>query len=298
MSTIHENNIADKKSVDMSALSEGERGRDTPKSTIGLDVFDNFLFNGANLAVWGLSVYSTYQSNFTDDKNWFSDRSKEFTSWLQKDNWAHTNKIIQNQQTAKNFNMVAWSFADGLVALPVIAAFKAQRTHIAKAIDNIMGTKPQDESVYENQPQEGLKSVIMGRVVAFCTVMPTFFLLNKKGENGESLNDQMFEKSGNWLNDSNMLGISNFLKKRGFNDNQVSGLINSGVFETFYTTICTLVLFAVSPIIAKLDDHRQQQEEKNWQVKIASKENSEVKPSDDYVTRAKTSKMQYQTAGI
>lgn len=227
------------------------------RSTFGLDVFDNILFNAANIGVFALSVWATYKTNLSNDGNWLEKRTKKVIHWLTEE------KKYTDKDTAKNLNMVAWSFFDGLVALPFIAIFKHFRSDIGKAIDNLFGIVPENEDVYKNQPPESFKSVFLGRLAAFFTVIPTFFMLNSKDKNDPkslSLNEVLFVKPAEWITKNNVSGIRTFLEKKNFNKQQVEGLIEVGVFETFYTTLCSAVLFVVSPITARLDREKKEKE--------------------------------------
>ena len=235
------------------------------RSTFGLEVFDKVLFNVANIGVFALSVFATYKTNLANDGNWLQKRTDKFIKFLTEGK-AVKSVLGKNidEDTARNFNMILWSFGDGIIALPFIAALKKQRATIGECIDTIFGMVPENKEVYKNQPEEGAKSVFLGRVAAFCSVMPTFFLLNSKDRKDPasfSLNDVLFKKPATWITENNVAGIRTFLENKQFNSKQVEGLVETGVFETFYTTLCTWVLFVVSPITARFDREQREKEE-------------------------------------
>ncbi len=231
-------------------IQEGHHHHDT----LGLKIFDKVIWNFSNIAVFLLSVYSTYKSNFSqpqntpiEKQNWWMKRGNQVRGILESKG--------MSKEAARNANMILWSFLDGSIMAPIVAIIEHNRSRIGRTIDSIFGTKPKDESVYEDQPKQGWKSVIMGRLSAFSIVIPTYFLLNIKDKNDPkslSINNIIFDKPADAAVKNNVAGITTSLSKR-FNKEQVSGIVNSSIFETFYTTLCTTILFFVSSLTGRKD---------------------------------------------
>lgn len=242
-----------------SAFSYGRTGVHNPSEkgpkTKGMWIFDNVLFNLTNIAVFLISIFATYKTTYSNNPdNWLKKRGDNFRGFLQKKGLS--------EGSAKNLNMVVWSFADGSIMAPFVAYLETKRNRISRWIDEKLGSVPEDESVYGKQPHQGWMSVILGRASAAVIVLSTFFALNKKwiGKNsGEktSLNYWLFDKPAEKVMEHNFLHIPSGLQKLHFNKSQTGGLIQSSFFETFYTTACTIILFFVSALFGKHRKHKE-----------------------------------------
>ena len=124
----------------------------------------------ANLGVFALSTYVTYHSSFNQNKaNWFVKRS----SWF-KDQLVKVPALAENPETARNLNMVIWSFIDGSLLSPVVAAFESKRQPISRWIDDKLGTTPEDKTVYDKEVQRSWQDVIKARAATFALVIGTY----------------------------------------------------------------------------------------------------------------------------
>jgi sugar/nucleoside kinase (ribokinase family) len=140
--------------------------------TKGQKVFDLLLYPLlANIGVWALSLFVTYHSNYNQNKaNWFVKRSSWFKHQLEK-----VPGIGKNHTTVEDLNMVIWSFVDGSLMAPVVAAFESKRQSISRWLDNKMGTTPEDKSVYETEVHRHWTDVIKARITTFAFVIGTYF---------------------------------------------------------------------------------------------------------------------------
>jgi len=130
----------------------------------------------ANVGVFALSAFVTYHSNFNQNKaNWFVKRS----SWF-KDQLIKVPALAENPKTAADLNMVIWSFIDGSLMSPVVAAFESKRQKISRWLDDKMGTAPEDKTVYDKEVQRSWQDVIKARAATFAFVIGTYFTLKAK----------------------------------------------------------------------------------------------------------------------
>jgi len=130
----------------------------------------------ANIGVFALSSYVTYHSGFNQNKaNWFVKRSSWFKNQLTK-----VPAMAENPGMARNLNMVIWSFIDGSLLSPVVAAFESKRQPISRWIDEKMGTTPEDKTVYDKEVQRNWQDVLKARAATFAFVIGTYFALNAK----------------------------------------------------------------------------------------------------------------------
>ncbi len=256
------------------------------KRTTGLKLLDTIIYPVMNnFGVFVISVFATYLTNngsrFTGD-----DFASKTARWLEKRgdnfmNFAQNNGVVNlSHEAAKNAKMVFFSFLDGSLMAPFIKLLEDRREKIARAIDTVLGTLPEDESVYEAEPKQTWKSVLLGRAATALVVVPTAILLqntrvsgevkddetgewvkvpdansdNKEAGKGISLNQKMFGnpglKLGDWLNE-NAPGI-----QKKFPRVNIPDLSSVAVFEAFYTSVCTAGLYFSSRLIASRDDKK------------------------------------------
>jgi sugar/nucleoside kinase (ribokinase family) len=290
-----------------SAISYAKTGVSNPHAnvnrTLGQKIFDIGLYPLlANFGVFALSTYVTYHSGFNQNKaNWFVKRS----SWF-KDQLSKSPVLAENPEMVRNLNMVIWSFIDGSLLSPVVAAFESKRQSISRWIDDKMGTTAEDKTVYDKEVQRSWSDVLKARAATFALVIGTYFALNTKvfpkgvGEGilnetktsgvftrspVTSVNGLIFDipgkKIGGWLTDIPF--IRNFAQKisgkqlKGMAEKtgttvraateadaryQVEGMVNTGLFELVYTSLCTAGLFFLGKSFASKRKDNELKEDK------------------------------------
>ena len=260
--------------------------------TTGQKAFDLLLYPlVANIGVLALSTWVTYHSNFNQNKaNTFVKRS----AWF-KDQLAKLPGIGKSPEMVRNLNMVAWSFIDGSLMAPIVGAFESKRQPISRAIDDKLGTTPEDTSVYEKETQRNGWDIIKARATTFGLVLATYFALNAKvfphslqegilteaklnsgvfqRQKVQSVNGLVFDvpgkKIGGWL--SNVPWIKNWAEKTSNKQlsgmaaktgtvarkateadarYQIEGVVNTGIFEAAYTSLCTAGLYFLGKTFA------------------------------------------------
>ena len=252
-----------------------------PKRTLGLKLLDTFIYPVMNnFGVFAISVAATYLTQHGDDfkgdglaakgARWLKLRGDKFMDIAQ------TNFKMSHEQ-ARTSKIVFFSFLDGSLMAPFIKLFEDRREKIARGIDKLLGTLPEDESIYAAEPKQTWKSVLLGRAATASIVVPVAILLDKKKVKGEiynkesdswkegdvSLNRKMFEnpgiKFGKKFEDSDSKFANSFKKK--FPKINIQSLFEIGVFEAFYTSVCTAALYGFSRVIARRDDRKRAEKE-------------------------------------
>lgn len=280
-----------------------------PKRTTGLKLFDVFLYPIlTNVAVFALSVGATYFSmhgkeagKLIEDKDgkMVPNATRKFglfmsgrVEWLGR----QFNKVgITGEKTVEAASMVTFSFVDGSIMAPFIKMLEDRREKIAKWIDTKLGTKPKDESVYEAEPKQSWASVLGGRAVTAGIVVPTAYLLGNFGrkENGKigrvtekekSFNDLMFKDPG--YNFGEKLGkkypAQNAWIAEKLPGTNIAGLAKVGLFEAFYTSVCTAGLYVSSRFFARKGEERRDRKEAINKAthEILEKPNADTKNSE------------------
>ncbi len=258
-------------------------------SSFGLKVMDGLIYGTSNLIVIGGSVLLTYLT--TEAGKVHADQSRESNkAWSAFCEWAHgrgiafekditegrSANILANvgvnvdKKSAKAWKMVFFSFVDGTVfTIPVWFAEKF-RVPLARKVDEMAGTVPDDLSVYEDpREKQGLSSLLGARIATLSVVLPVAVTLGKVGTVGEeaekkwiwnsqndpkgfsSLNDKFFHDPGiafgNWLTEHTPAGP--LLGKSGI---VVEELFKTLAFETFYTSVCTGSFYELSRLFAAI----------------------------------------------
>ncbi len=246
------------------------------KRTAGLKILDMIIYPVLNnFVVFGISVGATYLTRhgdeFTGDgmaaktARWLKKRGDKFMGVAQ-------NNFNMSHEQAETSKIVFFSFLDGSVMAPVIKLFEDRREKIARGIDKLLGTVPKDESVYAAEPKQTWKSILLGRAATALIVAPTALLLDRVKVDGHilnketgvweegrvSLNRKLFENPGievgTKLKNSDSKYAENFKKK--FPKINITSLTEIGIFEAFYTSVCTATLMVASRFIAKRDDKK------------------------------------------
>jgi len=217
--------------------------------TPGLKIFDVFLYPiVTNFSVFAISVAATYLTTRGGDRNtagklvygkvgsFFHKRGEwlvgKFESWGMTHGQADMGK------------MVFFSFLDGSLVAPLVKLVEDKREKIGFAIDHRLGTKPEDLSVYAEEPKQSWLSVLGGRFATAAIVVPTAVALDKTGLNDKLFNDPG-KKVGVWI--TKQPGIAKWFGKL-----DVRELSRIGFFEAFYTSVCTAGLYFTSRGMARL----------------------------------------------
>jgi hypothetical protein len=224
------------------------------KRTTGLKLFDAFLYPFfTNFVVFGISLVATYLTAVGDKKDpetgellygkvgeFFQKRGKWLTDKFESAGLSH--------DQADMAKIVFFSFADGSLIAPFVKLLEDRREKIAKGIDKLLGTKPDDESVYTAEPKQSWFSVLTGRLATVSIVVPVAILMDKLKINGKNLNQIFFKDPG--LKVGEHIQNNPDLAKH-FGKHDISELSKIGFFEAFYTSVCTLGLYLSSRFIAR-----------------------------------------------
>lgn len=265
-----------------------------PRRTAGLKAFDAILYPFlSNVAVFMVSVVATYLTSHGDKVGggvgkWFHARGE----WL-------TNKLTKrdmSEDQADMIKMVFFSFADGSLMAPLIKLLEDRREKIAKRLDKMFGTLPEDESVYKAEPKQTWGSVLLGRLATVSIVVPVAVALDKwkiddtkieinpkTGEEEEvkkNMNDFLFNDPGEKFGKKLAEKKPHWQKNRWNVD--VPELFRISAFETFYTSVCTAGLYFSSRIIARLTGNKDKPEaEQPIEHKGAKPVATEDKPTNN-----------------
>jgi len=241
------------------------------KRTPGLWVLDNLLYTVLNnLSVFAVSVAATYitqndKVKYTGLRGWLQSRGQRVTGFLMGKGLS--------ENSAKNASMVAFSFLDGSIMAPAIKLLEDHREPLAEKIDIVLGTVPEDKSVYDAEPKQSWWSIGLGRISALALVLPVAVALDKFGKNHENkwgfkteahtgknplpfrdINTIWFREPGERAGKLIMEAAPG-LTKRFTNP---SLLFRTSIFEAVYTTICTVGLYVGSRFFARKSEERHQ----------------------------------------
>lgn len=158
---------------------------------------------------------------------------------------------------ADEAKMVFFSFIDGSLLAPFVKLFEDRRGKISKSIDSVAGTKPKDDSVYDQEPAQTWSSVLLGRLFTVVIVVATAVGLNKvkfpnktlPDEEIPNLNDIMFHRPGKTLGRWVKEKFPQFSER--FAKHDLADVFRTSAFEAFYTTVCTVGLYVISRFIAR-----------------------------------------------
>ena len=234
------------------AASKFER----PRRTIGERTVDWIVYPIINnFGVFAISVAATYlTSKGGPDEHGKLPFGKTGKFFYERGEWlkGQFRGMGMSDKNANMAKMVFFSFADGTLVAPFIKLLEDHREHMARWIDNKLGTQPQDDSVYKAEPKQTWGSVIEGRLLTSAIVVPVAAALSKP--TGHSLNERWFSepglKTGEWLAARPKLA-------KYFGKLDIPELFKTVYFEAFYTSVCTAGLYLISRFIAK--QHKQQE---------------------------------------
>lgn len=252
--------------------------------TKGLKLFDAFLYPFlTNFGVFFTSVVATYLTSHGDKTGghlgkFFFKRGQWLTNQM-------TTKLHWSPGTADMAKMVTFSFLDGSLMAPLVKMLEDRREKFARRIDAILGTKPEDESVYAAEPKQSWLSVLGGRLGVVSIVVPTAVALDKTGLN-EKLFSEPGRKTGEWI-------ARNPDIAKPFGKLDIPGLFKTVFFEFFYTSVCTTGLYFSSRFIAKLRRKPSNEADKNTVPAANSSDEAQAKnpaqeetPAEGKFTRA------------
>jgi hypothetical protein len=152
-------------------------------------------------------------------------------------------KFGMNESQADMSKMVFFSFVDGTFMAPFIKVIEDRREKISRWIDHKCGTTPEDLSVYKAEPKQSWTSVVGGRLATCSIVVPTAVMMEKAG-----LNDVLFVKPGIQIGEA-IVQRPKLAKLFGKLDPRELSKI--GIFELFYTSVCTGGLYMLSRTFSK-----------------------------------------------
>lgn len=240
-------------------LFDDSASKPAPGRTFGLRAFDAFLYPGVtNVGVFAVSVFFTYLTNRGEHFG----RDGSSARWIgenifkKRGEWMKQSFMSAGlgEESANNAKMVFWSFIDGSLLSPFVKWFENDRTNIARSIDKLAGTEPDDDSVYTAEPKQTWGSILGGRLVTAIPVVLTAVQLDKAGANGKSFNQKLFYEPGiqlgNWFAKTNPKIAAKFSKETFHELSKVT------LFEVFYTSVCTTGLYVASRAIASFTDRR------------------------------------------
>ena len=238
------------------------------KRTLGLWLVDTLIYPIVNnFGVFGISLAATYLTDHGWPQPANGKQLGPVRTWVGnflRDRGVGLDKLLQSwgmsKKTAEMSRMVAYSFGDGTLVAPFVKVLEDRREKMALAIDTTLGTKPKDESVYDAEPKQTWRSVVEGRLLTSLVVVPTAVLLNTKFKNGkaflkpnESLNDYFFNNPGMKIGEEiekNSPKIKAGIEKM-FGKVHLPTFFKIGIFEAFYTTVCTAGLYIISRCVAR-----------------------------------------------
>ncbi len=251
--------------------------------TFGLKAVDGIIYPFVNnFGVFAISVGFTFltkhgnevgehfrnMANATDNRviatlSHGAEKFSEFWAWRgdQTVNFLQNN-LHMSKDSAEMAKMVTFSFVDGCALAPAVKLLEDRRGDIAKNIDNLFGTKPVDESIYSAEPTQTWGSVLGGRAMTAAIVVPTAVLMDNlylrgKGGGFTNLNNALLNNPGFELAEqlknrfpktAEKIGIE---VKETLGESRLQTLGKTGVFEAFYTTVCTAGLYGSSRFLAK-----------------------------------------------
>jgi hypothetical protein len=191
-----------------------------------------------------------------------AEKFSEFWAWRgeQTVNWLRTN-FNMDKDSAEMAKMVAFSFLDGCLLSPAVKLLEDRRGDIARSIDKIFNTTPEDESIYDAEPKQSWGSVLGGRALTAAIVVPTAVAMDNlylKSKDGSFINFNNF-----FLNNPGFALAEKFEEyfpkvaqkigtevKPPINESRLQTLGKTGAFEIFYTGVCTAGLYFSSRFLA------------------------------------------------
>jgi len=237
-----------------------------PKRTLGLRLFDNFLYTFfTNTSVFLVSLGFTYMTKhgktvgaensiLRNVGTWFAERREPIMNGLKK-------LGIKSEQAREDFTTVIFSFVDGTLFSFLVKPLEDRREKIARKIDDALGTTPENLKAYEAEPKQSWRSVIEGRALTSAIVLPVAFAMEKTGGN-KAIFYRAGDKMANFVKTS-LPKLDVWLGKKTIHHKNY--FFQTGVFEAFYTSVCTIGLYFISRAVAT----KHPKVEKNYPANIA-----------------------------
>lgn len=221
------------------------------KRTLGLRLFDNLLYTVlTNTSVFLMSVGLTYMTKHGRTIGAEGSKTRAVGTWFAKRRdpiLKGFEKIGVKGQAADDATTVLFSFVDGTLFAPLVKLVEDRREKIAYKIDSALGTTPDNMSAYDAEPKQSWRSVIEGRLATSAIVVPIAIAMEKTGGN-----NAIFYRAGNklatFVKDS-LPKLDQWLTKKTIHHKEY--FFQTSVFETFYTSVCTVGLYIMSRGIAR-----------------------------------------------
>ncbi len=249
-------------SESLAVEANNEAVKKKPRS-LGLKAVDFVLYPVlTNFVVFAVSVASGYITNIKKIEDvpnnpfakWLHGRGQKFEDFVMK------HGLTKDQSDSAK--MVTFSFLDGSIMAPFIKLFEDRREKIARYIDKLAGTTPQDDAVYAEEPKQSWASVLGGRVAALAVVLPVAVTLDKLGHKNnqwgfnKNKNDKEFSSINKMMFNDLGVKIGEDIEKSpeivkyfgGIKD--IPKLMSVSVFEAVYTSLCTVTLYFSSRFFA------------------------------------------------
>jgi hypothetical protein len=230
------------------------------KPTAGMKLFDTVLYPVlTNAAVFAISVFATYQTAHgnknTQLGRFFRVRGENLVNWFKGENKLFdkiSSPFKMSHASADMAKMVTFSFIDGSLMAPAVVVLENYSVPISKKLDEVLGTTPTDDSPYAEREKhhQTWVSVVLGRIATCAIVVPTAVALDRKvGALGQkSLNTVLFEEPGQRF--GHYIEDKHPAVQKKFPNLNIPYLTKTGVFEAFYTSVCTAGLYISSRLIA------------------------------------------------
>jgi hypothetical protein len=280
-----------------------EKGQKHAERTFGLKVVDGIIYPIINNAgVFTISVGFTFLTKHGNEVGEYfrdikestnnpvvatlslgAEKFSEFWAWRgdQTVNWLQ-NTLNMEKDSAEMAKMVTFSFLDGCLLAPAVKLLEDRRGDFAKGIDTFFGTKPEDESIYDAEPTQTWASVLGGRALTAAIVVPTAVAMDSvylkhvvdEVAHFDNFNNTFLNKPGFALAEKFQQHFPEIAERIGtevkesLGESRLQTLGKTGVFEAFYTSVCTAGLYVSSRFLAELGDKKQQEKEQ-YQAKEA-----------------------------
>lgn len=222
-----------------------------PKRTLGLKIFDNFLYTVfTNFSVFAMSVGFTYMTKHGTTMGTEGSTTRSIGAWFnsrRKYIMKAFEKVGVTGQAAEDGTTVFFSFADGTLFAPLVKLIEDRREKIARKMDDALGTTPENLRAYEAEPKQSWRSVIEGRLLTSAIVLPVAITMEKTGGN-KAIFYNYGDKLAHFVKTS-APKLDSWLSKKTIHEKNY--FFQTGVFETFYTSVCTVGLYLISRGLAR-----------------------------------------------
>lgn len=248
------------------------------KRTLGLRLFDNLLYTVlTNTSVFLMSVGFTYMTKHGRTIGADGSKTRAVGTWFAKRRdpiLKGFEKIGVKGRAAEDATTVLFSFVDGTLFAPLVKLIEDRREKIAYKIDSALGTTPDNMSAYDAEPKQSWRSVIEGRLATSAIVVPIAIAMEKTGGN-----NAIFYRAGNKLAGfvrETLPKLDQWLTKKTIHHKEY--FFQTSVFETFYTSVCTVGLYIMSRGIARSHPPVP----KNEKIAIQDSSTAKILPKESY----------------